>query len=76
VRAKTRMMGICSIKIVKLQFGNLMNTSHSNIKWMPIMLSRSSGSKTWSWLSNFMKTLLGNVDETSTMYPKLSSMTW
>jgi hypothetical protein len=76
VRTKIRKMGICSIETVKLQFGILMNTSCSNIGWMPIMLGESLGSKTWSWLSNFMKTVAGHVDETITMYPKLSSMTW
>jgi hypothetical protein len=55
VRAKVGMMGICSIETMKLWFGSLMNTSHSNIGWMPIMLGRSLGSKAWSWPSNFMK---------------------
>jgi hypothetical protein len=40
VRPKARMMGICSIKIVKFQFGSLMNTSHSNIRWMLIILAK------------------------------------
>ncbi len=34
------------------------------------------GSKTWSWPSNFMKIILGNVDEISNVYPELSLMTW
>ncbi len=76
MRAKTRTMGICSIKTMKLQFGSLMNTSCSNIGWMPIMLGESLGSKTWSWPSNFMKTISSNVDETCIVYPKLSSMNW
>jgi hypothetical protein len=41
----------------------------------PIMLSGSSRSKIWSWPSNFMKTILGNVDETSILYLEVSSMT-
>jgi hypothetical protein len=32
-------------------------------------------SKIWSWPSNFMKTILSNVDETSILYLKVSSMT-
>jgi hypothetical protein len=58
-------MGICSIEIMKLWFGSLMNTSHSNIWWMPIMLSKNSRFKTWSWPRNFMKTISSNVDEIS-----------
>jgi len=42
MRAKTRTMGISSIGIVKLWFGSWMNTFHSNIGWMPIMLNESS----------------------------------
>jgi hypothetical protein len=42
MKAKVGMMGICSIKIMKLWFGSLINTSHSNIRWMPIMLGGSS----------------------------------
>jgi hypothetical protein len=45
--------------------GSLMNTSHSNIGWMPIMSCGSLGSKTWSWPSNFMKIILDNVDDIS-----------
>jgi hypothetical protein len=67
---------VCSIETMKFQFASLMNTFRSNIEWMPIMLGVSLGSKTWSWPSNFMKTILGNVDETSVVYPKFSSMTW
>jgi hypothetical protein len=70
VRAKVGVMGICSIEIVKLWFGSLMNTFHSNIGWMPIMLSESSRSKTWSWPSSFMKIISGNVDVPSTIYAK------
>jgi hypothetical protein len=69
-------MGICSIEIMKLWFGSLMNTSRSNIGWMLIMPGRSSASKTWSCLSNFMKTTSSNVDEIRTMYLELSSMAW
>ncbi len=76
MRAKTRTMGICSIKTMKLQFGSLMNTFCSNIGWMPIMLGRSLGSKTWSWPSNFMKIISSNVDETCIVYSELSSMNW
>jgi hypothetical protein len=46
MKAKARMMGICSIETMKLQFGSLMNTSRSNSGWMPIMPSKSSRSKT------------------------------
>ncbi len=53
-----------------------MNTSRSNIGWMLIMPGRSSASKTWSCLSNFMKTTSSNVDEIRTMYLELSSMAW
>ncbi len=70
------MTGICTIETMKLHFGSLTNTSHSNVGWMPIMPGRNSGSKTWSWPSNFMKTISSNVDETSIVYPELSSMTW
>jgi hypothetical protein len=49
---KVGTMGICSIETMKLQFGNLMNTSCSNIGWMPITPGESLGSKTWSWPSN------------------------
>ncbi len=71
MRAKVGMMGICSIESWKLWFGSLMNTSRSNIGWMPIMSSKILRSKTWSWPSNFMKTTLGNVDETKIVYPDL-----
>jgi len=60
VRVKARMMGICLIEIVKLRFGSSMNTSRSNIGWMPIMPGGSSGFKTWSWPNNFMKTISRN----------------
>ncbi len=40
------------------------------------MLGGSLGFKTWSWPSNFMKTISSNVDETCIVYPKLSSMNW
>jgi hypothetical protein len=76
MRTKVGTRGICSIETMKLQFGILMNTSCSNIGWMPIMLGENLGSKTWSWPSNFMKIVAGHVDETRTMYPKLLSMTW
>jgi hypothetical protein len=76
VRTKVGIMGICSIETMKLQFGILMNTFCSNIEWMPIMLSKSLGSKTWSWPRNFMKTTSSNMDETKIVYPELSSMTW
>ncbi len=46
-----------------------MNTSHSNIGCMPMMPSGSSRSKIWSSPSKFMKVILGNVDETSIVYP-------
>ncbi len=69
MKIKVWMMGICSIEIVKLWFGNLMNTSHSNIGCMPIMPSGSSRSKIWSWPSKFMKIMSSNVDETSIVYP-------
>jgi hypothetical protein len=48
----------------------------SNIGWMPIMLGKSLGSKTWSWPSNFMKIISSNVDETCIVYSELSSMNW
>ncbi len=76
VRTKVGTMGICSIETMKLRFGSLMNTFHSNIGWIPIMSSGGSWSKSWSWPSNFVKTILGNMDETSIVYPKVSSMTW
>ncbi len=76
MRAKARTMGICSIGTMKLWFGSWMNTSHSHIGWMPIMPGESSRSKIWSWLSNFMKTISGNMDETSIIYLEVSSMTW
>jgi hypothetical protein len=42
VKAKATTMGICSIETVKLWFGSLMNTFHSNIGWMPIMSNGGS----------------------------------
>jgi hypothetical protein len=76
MRTKSGMMGICSIEILKLWFGSLMNTSRSNIRCMPTMPNGNSRFKNWSWPSKFMKIILGNVNETSTVYLEVSSMTW
>ncbi len=67
MRAKVGTIEICSIETMKFHFGSLMNTSRSNIGWMPIMSNESSRSKIWSWLSNFMKIISSNVDETNTV---------
>jgi hypothetical protein len=65
MRAKVGTIEICSIETMKFHFGSLMNTSCSNIGLMLIMSSENSRSQIWSWLSNFMKIISSNVDETN-----------